>query len=181
MRELLGVTPLQAAAVVLSAAGMYAAFLVMVRVFGARVLARMSTFDLVVTLMLGSIAGRVVLGDTPVLAAGVLGLGTVLVLEVVVGQVRTDERMHRLLTPDPILIIDHGEVLDEGLHRAHITRDEVVGALRTRGVRNLDEVAYGVFEPTGVISLLLTGVEVDPRLLADVVTPTGRPRPWHRS
>lgn len=177
MADLLAITPLQAAAVVVSAAGMYVAFLVLVRVFGARVLARMSTFDLVVTLMLGSIAGRVILGNTPVLAAGVLGLGTLLLLEVVVGRLRTIPRIHRWLTPDPILIIDHGAVLEAGLRRAHITIDEVAGALRGQGIRHLDEVAYGIFEPTGAISLLRIGRDVDDRLLVDVVVPDGHPRP----
>ncbi|GAB49078.1 DUF421 domain-containing protein [Mobilicoccus pelagius] len=175
MADLLAITPLQAAAVVVSAAGMYVAFLVLVRVFGARVLARMSTFDLVVTLMLGAIAGRVILGDTPVLAAGVLGLGTLLLLEVGVGRLRTIPRIHRWLTPDPILIVDRGEIVDEGLRRAHITTDEVRGALRTHGIRHLDELAYGIFEPTGTISLLRAGRDVDPRILADVVDATGRP------
>ena len=43
-----------------------------------------------------------------------------------------------------------------------------------------DEVAYGVFEPTGAISLLRTGMDVDPRLMADVAVPPSRRRPWHR-
>ncbi|WP_040160912.1 DUF421 domain-containing protein [Mobilicoccus massiliensis] len=180
MTELLGITPLQAGAVVVAAAGMYAAFLVLVRVLGARVLARMSTFDLIVTLMLGSIAGRVILGYVPVLEAGIIGLATLLLLEVIVGQLRTNSRVHRWLTPDPILIIDDGVVLDDGLRRAHISLDEVAGALRERGIRQIDEVAYGIFEPTGAISLLKRGLPVDPQLLADVTVPTGRPRPWHR-
>lgn len=180
MLELLKISPLEATAVVVSAAGMYAAFLVMVRVLGARVLARMSTFDLVITLMLGAVAGRVILGDTPVLAAGVLGLGTLLACEVVVGQFRTNPRVHRWLTPDPILVIRDGQILTDGLRRAHITTDEVTGALRQRGVRRLDDVAYGIFEPTGVISVLARGSDVDPRLLEDVIVPAGAPRPWHR-
>lgn len=170
----------QAIAVVCSAAGMYLAFLVMVRVFGARVLARMSSFDLVVTLMLGAIAGRVILGQTPVLAAGVLGLGTLLVMEVLVGQLRTTPRIHRWLTPRPILIIENGALLEEGLRRAHLTHGEVASAMRERGLRHADEIAYGIFEPTGAISFLLRGREIGPEVLADVVFPSGRIRPWHR-
>lgn len=180
MLDPLGITGAQAADVVLSALGIYAAFLLLVRVFGARVLARMSTFDLLVTLMLGSIAGRVVLGETPVLAAGVLGLGTILVLEVVVGQLRTIPSVQRLLMAAPILIIRDGLVLEEGLRRAHLTPAEVTGALRERGYGRVDDVAYGIFEPTGAISLLRTGTEIDPAVLDGVVSPSGRLKPWHR-
>jgi uncharacterized membrane protein YcaP (DUF421 family) len=67
-------------AVVLSAVGIYLAFLLMVRLLGQRVLSRLSTFDAVVAVMLGAVAGRAVLGDTPTLAAGVLALGTLFAL-----------------------------------------------------------------------------------------------------
>lgn len=180
LADLMTITPTEALAVVLSAAGMYLAFLVLVRFFGARVLARMSTFDLVVTLMLGAIAGRAILGETPVLAAGVLGLGTLLVMEVVVGQLRTVPRVHRWLTPRPILIIENGALLDEGLRRSHLTPAEVAAAMRERGIRHVDEIAYGIFEPTGAISLLRRGREIGSELLADVEFPSGRIRPWHR-
>lgn len=72
----LGVDAPGALAVVASAVAIYLAFLLMVRVLGQRVLSRLSTFDAVVVVMLGAVAGRAVLGDAPTLAAGVLGRGT---------------------------------------------------------------------------------------------------------
>ncbi len=161
----------QAVDVVLAAVGMYAAFLIMVRVLGARVLARMSTFDLLVTLMMGAVAGRVVLGNTPVLPAGVLGLGTLLVCEVVLGLGRSQRFGHRLLTPPPVLIINDGRMLPDGLRKAHITPSEVMVALRQHGVRDMHEVAYGIFEPTGTISVLRAGRGVSEELLTDVTIP----------
>lgn len=172
----------QGVSVVAATVGMYFAFLIMVRVFGSRVLATMSAFDLVVSLMMGAIAGRVVLGHTPVLAAGVLGLGTLLVLEVIVGQLRLAHHGSKLLTPPPVLIIDDGVLLEDGLRHAHITSAEVAGALRQNGVRHIAEVRYGIFESTGAISILRQGHDVDPELLVGVVTPRRRkPSNWRRS
>lgn len=164
----------QGMTVVLSTIGMYASFLLMIRIFGSRVLARMSSFDLVVTLMMGAIAGRAVLGHTPVLAAGVLGLGTLLVLEVVVGVFRSSHRGNWLLAPPPVMIIEDGAVLKEGLRRAHVTHAEVAGALRQAGVRHVAEVEYGIFESTGAISVLRRGRDVDPELLVDVIRPRSK-------
>ena len=58
----LGITSAHAIVVVLSAVGIYVAVLVFVRIFGQRVLTAMSTFDVVITVMLGAVAGRVILG-----------------------------------------------------------------------------------------------------------------------
>lgn len=166
----------EAITVVASTIGMYVAFLLMVRIFGSRVLARMSAFDLVVTLMMGAIAGRAVLGHTPVLAAGVLGLATLLLLEVLVGAGRAHHGSNRLMTPPPVLIIENGVLLEAGMRKAHITTAEVAGALRQAGVLQLKEVQFGVFESTGAISVLPRGPTVDEELLADVIVPA-RPGP----
>ena len=172
----LQIRPDQVVVVVLATIGMYAAFLFAVRVFGARVLARMSTFDLVVTLMMGAIAGRVVLGHTPVLAAGVVALATLLILEVGVGQIRRSRWGHRTLTSAPIALISGGRLRTAALSEAHVTEAEVIIALRQAGVRNLSEVAYAIFEPTGSISVLRTGAAIDPALLHGVRGLTERPR-----
>lgn len=97
----LGITLPHAVGVVLSAAGIYVVFLVFVRLLGQRVLSAMSTFDVVVTVMLGAVAGRVILGHPPTLS-GVLGLATLFLLEAVFGQLGTRPRLQQLLrTPPP--------------------------------------------------------------------------------
>ncbi|WP_435198099.1 DUF421 domain-containing protein [Janibacter sp. GS2] len=162
------ITLSDAVTVIVATTGMYLAFLVMVRLFGARVLGRMSTFDHVVTLMMGAIAGRVVLGHTPVMAAGVLGLLTLLVLEVGAGQLRTLRWGARVVTPPPVVLLEAGLLRPEAMLRAHVTEPEVLTALRLAGVRSFAEVAFAIFEPTGQISVLRAGARTDPRILADI-------------
>lgn len=162
------ITLSDAVTVIVATTGMYLAFLVMVRLFGARVLGRMSTFDHVVTLMMGAIAGRVVLGHTPVMAAGVLGLLTLLVLEVATGQLRTLRWGARVVTPPPVVLLEAGRLRPEAMLRAHVTEPEILTALRLAGVRNFAEVAFAIFEPTGQISVLRAGARTDPGILADI-------------
>ena len=74
----LGIDPLGVVAVVLASVGVYVVFLLLVRVFGQRPLARLSTADVVVAL--GSITDRVVLGTSVTVAAGAIGLMTLFLL-----------------------------------------------------------------------------------------------------
>jgi uncharacterized membrane protein YcaP (DUF421 family) len=164
----LGISPTHAVAVVLSALGIYLAFLVLVRVFGPRVLHGMGTFDVLVTITLGAVAGRVILGHPPTLAAGVLGLTCLVVLEVVFGEARRTLRGARLVNAGPVLLMAGREVLERNLTASHVTREELQASLRHAGVRHRDEVACVVFESTGRISVLRQGEPVDPRLLAGV-------------
>lgn len=164
----LGVDAPGALAVVASAVGIYLAFLLMVRVLGQRVLSRLSTFDAVVAVMLGAVAGRAVLGDTPTLAAGVLGLGTLFALEAAFGQLRAGIRVSALMNNQAVLLMAGGRVLEANLRRVHVVESELFGALREAGVRSPGEIACVVFEASGTISVLRRGTPLDPRLLAGV-------------
>ena len=164
----LGITLPHAVGVVLSAVGIYVVFLVFVRVLGQRVLNAMSTFDVVVTVMLGAVAGRVILGHPPTLASGVLGLATLFLLEAVFGQLGSRPRLQRLFNAPARILMIGDEVDEQGLRRAHITRSELHGALRRAGVRSFAEVACVVHEPGGGISVLRRGIPIDPHLLSEV-------------
>lgn len=164
----LGVDVPGAVAVVLSAVGIYVAFLLMVRLFGQRVLSRLSTFDVVVAVMLGAVAGRVVLGDTPTLVAGVLGLGTLFALEAGFGQLRSGIRVSALMNNRAVLLVAGDRVLHANLRRVHVVEAELFGALRRAGIRNLGEIACVIFEASGTISVLRRGAPVDPRFLEGV-------------
>ena len=166
--EELGITWPHAIAVVASAVGIYVAFLLFVRIFGQRVLMAMSTFDVVVTVMLGSVAGRVILGHPPTLTSGILGLATLFLLEAVFGQLRSSMRVHKLMNSPARLLMIGAEIQEATLKRSHITLWELHGALRRAGIRSYREIACVLHEPGGGISVLRRGIPIDPHLLTDV-------------
>lgn len=166
--SLFAITWQQALAVVASAVAIYLVFLGLVRIFGARVLSQISTFDALVVIMLGAVAGRIIIMNVPVLPAGILGLGTLFVLEATLGQLGRSDRADRLVNQRPIVLIDEGKILDAGLKRAHVSRDELASSLRLAGVRQLSEVALAVFEPNGRVSVVPVGAPIDRAILGSV-------------
>ena len=158
----------EALAVVLSTIGIYLAFVVLLRVAGQRFGSGLASFDLAGAMAVGALAGRVILGHTPVLAAGVLGLVTLTALHTLVGRLRDTRLGARLLTPTPVLLMADGKLLPEHLRRTHIVEDEIHGALRNNGVRGYAEVAAVVLEPGGGISVLRRGEPLDRAMLAGV-------------
>lgn len=166
--ERLGITGTHAVGVILSAVGIYLAFLILVRVFGARVLTGMGTFDVVVVITVGAVAGRVILGHPPTLAAGVIGLTCLFAMEAAFGEARRTIRGARWVNAGPVLLMAGDEVLTGNLRASHVTVPELNAALRHAGVRHHGEVACVVFESTGRISVVRCGAPLDPRLLAGV-------------
>ncbi|WP_338749583.1 DUF421 domain-containing protein [Janibacter alittae] len=162
----LWIGPSHGLAVALSALGIYLAFMVLVRIFGVRVLTGMGTFDVLVVITVGAVAGRVILGDPPTLVAGVIGLTCLFTMEAAFGEARRTARGARWINSGPVLLMAGAEVIPRNLHLAHVTQRELNAALRQAGVRHPREVACVVLESTGRISVLRRGEPLDRELIA---------------
>ncbi|MGO1172838.1 MAG: DUF421 domain-containing protein [Actinomycetaceae bacterium] len=169
MRDLLFITPTETLAVALATAGMYIAMVLLVRVLGQRVLSGMSSFDLVAVIAFGSVIGRAALGEAPVLAGGLVALGTLLAMQAVVGVLRRARWGDRAMVARPVLLMAGDQVVDEHMKKCHVLPGELQSRLRLAGVNHYGQVAAVTFEPTGTISVLRRGEPVDPLLLSGVV------------
>ena len=164
----LGLSWTDAVSVVLSAIGVYLAFLILIRIVGQRALAAMSSFDFAATIAVGAIMGRAVLGYTPTLGAGVLGMATLFALQSAFGRVRWNRRLDRALSTVPLLLVANGAVLPDNLRKVKISEGEVRQQLRLAGVHRYDDVAALILERTGAVSLLRRGETIAPDFVADV-------------
>ncbi|MFC6353183.1 DUF421 domain-containing protein [Rothia nasimurium] len=166
--EYLGIEPWRIPIVMLSALGIYLTFLVLVRIFGVRVLSGWNGFDAVIIIMFGAVAGRVIIGHPPTLASGMVGLGTLMLLESIFGAVQSVTGI-RHINHKPRVIMAHGKFVVRHLKRSHLAPAEVYAALRKAGVSQLSQVQCVVLEATGQLSIVREGVEIDPQLLRGVV------------
>ncbi|MEB7504661.1 DUF421 domain-containing protein [Arthrobacter koreensis] len=164
----LGITPVEALWVVLSALGIYLAFFLLIRGFGQRALASWSTLDKAIVIALGAVVGRVILGYTPTLAAGVIGLVTLFTMMRLEAFLRRT-RQGVYLSSRPVLLMAGEEIMADNLKKARLQNDELYFKLRQAGIRNFSEVALVLLEPTGDVSVLRRGALVDRELLRRVV------------
>jgi uncharacterized membrane protein YcaP (DUF421 family) len=91
----LGLSWPDAATVVVSTVGVYLAFLLLLRLAGQRALATMSSFDFAAAIALGAVMGRAILGYTPTLLAGLIGMATLFALQALFGVLRRSRRLDR--------------------------------------------------------------------------------------
>src|SRR5690625_452179 len=140
--------------VIISAIVIYLVFLLLVRIFGARVLSGITGFDIVVGIMLGAVAGRVIIGHPPTLSAGIIGLVTLLCCEAIFGLVRNNNRLHRAINAQPTVVLAHGQPQPDLMRKTHITFDEITSCVRKAGISNLKKVRCVILEPSGAFSVL---------------------------
>jgi uncharacterized membrane protein YcaP (DUF421 family) len=165
----LGLSPIEAVLVIVSALGVYAAFTLLIRLLGQRSVARMSTFDVLVVLVLGAVAGRVITGSTPTLTAGVLALVVLFTLHLAVQRLARRRWFAVLVRDRAVLLMAEGRPIEAHLRRTGISRDDLRTVLRNAGVRSSKEVACVVLEPAGGVSVIRRGALLERDLFEDVV------------
>lgn len=164
----LSIEPRRIPVVVLSAIGIYLGFMVLVKIFGSRVLSSMTASDAVVVIMFGAVGGRVILGHPPTLAAGLIGLFTLMLLEAAFGTLRRYTGWGRRLDRSPVLVVADGQLLPVNMRRCHVSRTDVYSAVRRAGLGSLDGVQAMILEPTGTLSVIRTGQPLDRDVLRNV-------------
>lgn len=133
----------------------YIALLVGLRLTGTRQLGQMSTFDLVLLLIIANAVQNAMVGPDTSLAGGLVAAGVLLGWHRLIDWWRLRSRgMSKLLAGEGIMLIHAGRILEEHCVRAGITHDELRQALREHGVASIQDVMLAVLEPDGAISVV---------------------------
>ena len=163
-----GLTWGDAARVVLSAIALYLFVLLLIRFLGQRTMASLSSWDLAAAVALGAVVGRAILGYTPTLLAGALGLVTLLTLQALTGQLRRFPRAEAVVSNRAYLLMAGSEIVPANVWRTHVSEQEITVRLRLAGIRSRTEIAAVILEATGEISVLRVGIGIEPSFLANV-------------
>jgi uncharacterized membrane protein YcaP (DUF421 family) len=141
--------------IVIRTAVIYLLVLVGVRLTGKREVGQMTPFDLTLLLLLSNAVQNAMTGSDTSLAGGAVAAITLLVLNYVVAEASgANRRFRKLVQGSPALLIHDGKLVMTHMAKEHVTLDEVQRACREHGINSISEVALGVLEVDGSISLL---------------------------
>lgn len=139
-----------AAEKVVRTVAVYLAILLLVRVAGKRLMAQMSSLDLVVVLLLSNVVQNAIIGPDNSVVGGLLG--AVVLVGVNAALDRLVDRygwLGALLQGGPSVVVRDGEVDKAVLHRLGMSDMELRSALRHQGADEIGEVARAELEPGG--------------------------------
>jgi uncharacterized membrane protein YcaP (DUF421 family) len=136
-------------------AAVYLLILLGVRLSGKREVGQMTPFDLTLLLLLSNSVQNAMTGPDTSLAGGAVAATTLLLLNFVVAEYSgINRRFRKLIQGSPSLLVHNGKVVMTHMAREHVTMDELDRALREHGVACVADVALGVLEVDGSISIL---------------------------
>lgn len=125
------------------------------RLLGKRELGQMTIYDLVLMIVLANAVQNAMVGDDTTLAGGLAAALTLLVLNrLLTLAMLHSKRLERAMVGGPVLLVNHGHLLDLRCHREGITRDQIMAALREHGLDDLKDANMCVLEVDGTISVV---------------------------
>lgn len=133
----------------------YLFLIVGLRLLGKRELGQMSVYDLVLIVVISNSVQNAMVGSDNSLVGGlVAALVLLLINRLLTWLMVRNSHLAGWIEGDPVLIVRDGQVLEQPMLKAGVTRDNVLAAMREHGINDLDDVQMAVLEPDGIISIV---------------------------
>jgi uncharacterized membrane protein YcaP (DUF421 family) len=141
--------------IVLRAIFLYVFVVFVMRVIGRRELSSMTPFDLVLLIILGDAIQQGLTQDDYSVTGAVLAIATIASLQVLTSYLSfRSRRARKVLEGEPIVVVDHGRIVERNLRRERMTEDEVAEEMRQQQIGSLDDVDWAIIESNGSISFI---------------------------
>jgi uncharacterized membrane protein YcaP (DUF421 family) len=122
---------------------------------GKREMGEMNVYDMILIVVLGNAVQNAMVGHDDTVAGGLVSATTLLVLNYAVATlIERSPRFERLLSGGPVVIVRDGRKREAVMKREGVTHDELMTALRSRGLDRLEDARKAVLEVSGEISII---------------------------
>ena len=148
--------------------------MLLVRVVGLRSFSKMTSFDFVMTIAMGSLVGSAArVSEWNDYLQALAAMATLFVVQWVSALVRKSSKTaDRILQNQPVVLMRNGEIIDQALRHTRVSRDNLYAKLREANVLDQSQVRAVVLETTGDVSVL-HGEKLE-EVLLEGVERTGR-------
>lgn len=128
----------------------------LVRLNGLRSFSKMTNFDFVMTVAVGSLlAGASQSTDWAAFAQTITALAALFVVQYATARLRkASNAFESLIQNQPVVLMRDGKIIEEALTKTRVAKDDLIAKLREANVLDLAEVRAVILETTGDVSVL---------------------------
>jgi uncharacterized membrane protein YcaP (DUF421 family) len=128
----------------------------LVRIVGLRSFSKMTNFDFVMTVAMGSLlAGSSQSTKWSEFAQTIVAMATLFLVQWVVARLRkSSDQFENFVQNEPIILMRNGKFDEDALTKTRVAKDDVIAKLREANVLALEQVRAVILETTGDVSVL---------------------------
>lgn len=129
---------------------------VLVRVNGLRSFSKMTNFDFVMTVAVGSLlAGAGQSSSWSAFVQVLAAMAALFLVQFLAAKLRkTSDRVENVMQNNPIILMRNGVIDEQALTQTRVARDDLIAKLREANVLEMSSVRAVILETTGDISVL---------------------------
>ena len=165
--------------IVLRTLGLFVLILLIIPLLGRKPLTGMTFFDYLSGFVLAVMIALTALAIVDIFSYGLLAiLLWILAILAVQYMIQKSKWAHDHIYGKEIVVIKNGKVLEENLHAARLTGEELLSQLRRKNIFQLADVEFAVMEANGDITALLKREQL-PLTPKDIGQPVSRTKEVH--
>ena len=141
---------------IIRAVFVYLFLLIIFRLAGKRTLGHITTFDLVLTLIISEAVQQALIDNDNSITNAVLLVTTLVGLNIAFSLLKQrSPRIDRWVEGCPVIIVQRGKLLNDRMRMERVDEAAILEVAREeRGLRSRKEIDYAVVEPDGHISII---------------------------
>ncbi len=141
---------------VLRASAIYFFLLFIFRLSGKRSIAQITTFDLILLLIISEATQQALLGQDFSLTNAFLVILTLVGIDIGLSLLKQrSPRFEKILEDEPLIIVEEGRPLLDRMKKVRVDEEDVLIAARVlQGLERMDQIKYAVLERNGGISII---------------------------
>ena len=125
------------------------------RLIGRRELSSLQPFDLMLLIVIGDLIQQGITQNDLSLTGLVLTVGVFALMTLAASYVGWRfPRVRPMLEPEPLILIEDGNVIERNLNKERMTPEELAAEARIQQIDSLDKVKWAVLESGGQISFI---------------------------
>lgn len=122
---------------------------------GQRQVGELSPADLIITIMVGSVAGTAIADPKVDLGGTLITIALLTIIQVILQWAFIKYRfICKKVNYDPLVMIENGQIIKDNLRKARLPVETLLHLLRDRDVFDITEVELAILEPSGKLSVL---------------------------
>ena len=141
---------------VFRALAIYLFLVVVFKVAGRRALLQMTSFDLILLLIISEATQQALLGQDFSVTGAMITITTLVVVDIIFCLMKKYfSPVENILDGTPVILVENGVPLADKLKKVDVSCDDIlVSARQNNGITELSEIKYAILECNGHISII---------------------------
>ena len=141
---------------VFRALAIYLFLVIVFKVAGRRALLQMTSFDLILLLIISEATQQALLGEDFSVTGAMITITPLVVVDIIFGLLKKYfSTVENILDGTPVILVENGVPLADKLKKVDVSCDDIlVSARQNHGISELKEIKYAILERNGLISII---------------------------